>query len=60
MKADQSSLSMFKLPVKSGTVLADARRRLESVRKLLAAALRRVVGTGERLRATLSDDLDEN
>jgi hypothetical protein len=59
MKADQSYLHFFKLPIKSRPVLADARRKLERVRKFFAATLRRLFETGERLRATLGDDPNE-
>jgi hypothetical protein len=59
MKADQSDLDSSKLPVKSRTVLTHARRKLELVRTLVAATLRRLFETGERLRATLGDDPNE-
>jgi hypothetical protein len=57
MKAHQSYLQFFKLPRNSRTVFTE-RRKLERISKLFAAAFRRFVGTGERLRATLGDETD--
>jgi hypothetical protein len=56
MKTDHSYLRFYKLPRNFKTVLAGACRSLEPVRKLFAATFNRIVGTGERLRATLGDD----
>jgi hypothetical protein len=57
MKAHQSYLQFFKLPRNSRTVFTE-RRKLERFSKLFAAAFKRLVGTGERLRATLGDEAD--
>jgi hypothetical protein len=59
MKADQSYLRFLKLPPQFKRVLGGASRTLEPVRKVFASALNRLLGTGERLRATLGDDANE-
>ena len=47
----KSYLQFFKLPKKYSTVLTE-QGKLERISKRFAAALKRFVGTGERLRAT--------
>jgi hypothetical protein len=57
MKAPQSFFQFLKLPRNSRTEFTE-RRKLERFSKLFAATFRRLVGTGERLRATLGDETD--
>jgi hypothetical protein len=58
MKAYQSYLHFLKPPRKSSTVPTDDRGKLKSIRRLLSATLRRLLGSGERLRVTLGDETD--
>jgi len=53
----KSYLQFFKLPKKYSTVLTE-QGKLERISKRFAAALKRFVGTGERLRATLGDETE--
>jgi hypothetical protein len=58
MKAYQSYLHFLKRPRNSRPVLADDRRKLKSIWRLLSATLKRLRGSGERLRVTLGDETD--
>ena len=58
MKAHESLSGPSKLSRKARTVLTDERLKFEPLRKWLAATVRRLLNTGERLRATLDDETD--
>jgi hypothetical protein len=58
MKADRSHSHFLRLSRKSSTLSSGNTRKLEAIRKLFAVTLRRLLGTGERLRATLGDETD--